>query len=165
MRSVTEKMAILNGFIDRSDAPIQTVNLANELGIKVYHAAWPNDVSGKIQKDSAYGGASGFAIFVNREHHVNRRRFTTAHEIAHYVLHEEKIGDGIFDDALYRSGLSSAIEAQANGLAANILMPWSILNRYIPSYLGNDGDTDVTKLAALFQVSKQSMSIRLGIPT
>ena len=56
MRTVTDKMEVVNSFIDRSDAPIQTVSLAKELGIKVYHAAWPNDISGKIQKDRARGG-------------------------------------------------------------------------------------------------------------
>lgn len=164
MRNVTEKMNILNTFISSSDAPIQTVALAGELGIKVYHAGWPDKISGKIQKDTNLGGSSGFAIFVNKDHHVNRRRFTTAHEIAHYVLHEEQIGDGIFDDALYRSGLPSSVEAQANGLAADILMPWSILNRYIPTNIQN-GAVDVAKLASIFQVSPQSMGIRLGQPT
>lgn len=164
MLNVTEKMNILNTFISSSDAPIQTVALADKLGIKVYHAAWPVDISGKIQKDSSLGGTSGFAIFVNKDHHVNRRRFTTAHEISHYVLHEDQIGDGIFDDALYRSGLPNSVEAQANGMAADILMPWSILNRYIPLNI-QGGAVNVAELAKIFQISPESMRIRLGQPT
>lgn len=71
-------------------------------------------------QSTAQGGTSGVAIYVNKGHHVNRRRFTTAHEIAHFILHQDFIGDGIADDGLYRSKLSNAMEAQANKLAADI---------------------------------------------
>ena len=57
------------------------------------------------------------------------------------------------DDALYRSQLSSVLEAQANGLAADLLMPWHLLaplaNRPMP------------ELSKQFQVSEQAMKIRL----
>lgn len=162
MMTVTDKLRILNDYLDNSDAPIQTAPLAKEMGIRVFNAAWPDDISGKIQKDEKLGGSSGFAIFVNKDHHANRRRFTIAHEIAHYVLHEEQIGDGIFDDALYRSGLSNSIEAQANSLAADILMPWRILNRYISSNINDDGEPNIEELARIFQVSQQSMGFRLS---
>ena len=29
---------------------------------------------------------------------------TAAHELGHYVYHRDRIGDGIYDDAAYRSG-------------------------------------------------------------
>ena len=49
---------------------------------------------------------SGYAIFVNKgDRYKTRQRFTIAHKIAHFILHREAIGDGIVDDALYRSGL------------------------------------------------------------
>ena len=156
MLSVTNKLELMNNFLAAADIPIQTVQLANALGIFVYHAEWPNHVSGKIQKDSSNGGSSGFAIYVNKNDPKTRRRFTTAHEIAHYILHESLIGDGIFDDALYRSGLSSAVEAQANKLAADILMPWRLINYYLPRV-----GADESKMAELFEVSPQAMSIRL----
>lgn len=150
-----EKMQIVNLYLSTQEPPINVVQLANKLGIRVYDAAWPSNISGKIQKDRDKGGTSGFAIFVNKEHAATRKRFTIAHEIAHYVLHEEQIGDGVFDDALYRSGLSNEMERQANGLAANILMPWSELNKHI----GKPTD----ELARLFNVSKEAMANRLGI--
>ncbi|MEO9900348.1 MULTISPECIES: ImmA/IrrE family metallo-endopeptidase [Alphaproteobacteria] len=159
MKTVTQKLKVVNNYIDNASVPIQVVPLANDLGIKVYNTPWPDNISGKIQKDQQRGGDSGFAIFVNKNHHKNRRRFTIAHEIAHYVLHEDKIGDGVFDDALYRSGLSNRAETQANALAADILMPWRILNKYVETH-GND----VSMLADLFEVSKSAMRIRLGVP-
>ncbi|RBI67053.1 hypothetical protein DQW77_17790 [Roseovarius sp. TE539] len=119
-----------------------------------------HEISGKIQKDTTRGGESGFAIFVNSGHPAVRRRFTIAHEIAHYVLHERKIGDGIFDDALYRSGLPHQEKVQANALAADILMPRDRVREMQRLH----GD-NINYLANLFWVSEQAMSIRLGVPT
>ncbi|MGB3408033.1 MAG: ImmA/IrrE family metallo-endopeptidase [Jannaschia sp.] len=139
-------------------APVQTVPIARALGLEVYHVpTWPDDLSGKIVRSATDGGTSGYAIFVNKTHHPNRRRFTTAHEIAHFVLHRDEIGDGIADDGLYRSKLSNAMEAEANRLAADILMPWHLLNPMI-----DGGETDPKMLARAFQVSESAMSIRLG---
>jgi hypothetical protein len=158
MRTYADNMAIVRRH--QSSAPVQTVPLARALGLEVYHVpGWPDDLSGKIMRDPKRGGQSGFAIFVNKDHHSNRRRFTTAHEIAHYILHEGEIGDGIADDALYRSRLSNRMEAEANRLAADILMPWHLLNPLI-----DGGETSVDRLAKAFQVSPSSMSIRLGVP-
>ncbi|WP_419412843.1 ImmA/IrrE family metallo-endopeptidase [Primorskyibacter sp. 2E107] len=160
MRSVTDKLNILNDYISGQDLPIKVLPLARHLGIKVYSAPWPGDISGRIQRDQERGGESGFAIFVNKHHPEVRRRFTVAHEIAHYVLHERMIGDGVFDDAMYRSGLPHQEEVQANALAADILMPRSMVRKMQRIH----GD-DVGKLAEIFNVSQQAMSIRLGIPT
>jgi Zn-dependent peptidase ImmA (M78 family) len=63
------------------------------------------------------------------------------------------------DDALYRSRLSNNIEAQANRQAADILMPFHLINPLIDS-----GITDIQKLAERFHVSASAMSIRLGVP-
>lgn len=153
-----EKMAIIARH--QSSLPVQTVPLAQELGLKVWHVPnWPDNLSGKIVRSEEYGGTSGYAVFVNQNHHPNRRRFTTAHEIAHFVLHHDSIGDGIVDDGLYRSTLSNAMEAQANNLAADILMPRAQINQQIAN-----GISSVTELAQRFQVSESAMSIRIGSP-
>lgn len=144
----------------QSSAPVQVVPIAEDMGIKVYRqTGWPDTLSGMICRDKQRGGHSGYAIFVNASHAETRRRFTIAHEIAHFALHRSLIGDGIKDDALYRSGLSSAVEAQANALAADILMPWHLVNAEIAK--GND---TVPLLASVFKVSRSSMSIRMGVP-
>lgn len=158
MLTYAEKMEVVRAH--QLGVPIQTVPLAVDLGLRVYHVpGWPNDLSGKIMKSDSQGGSSGYAIYVNKSHPMNRRRFTTAHEIAHFILHQDFIGDGIADDGLYRSQLSNAMEAEANRLAADILMPWDLLNRYIDS-----GETSVPRLASVFQVSENAISIRLGVP-
>ena len=141
-------------------APVLVVPLARELGLEVYKTTeWTDLISGMIRRDPERGGESGYAVYVNDKHHENRKRFTIAHETAHFILHRDFIGDGIEDDALYRSGLSSRLEAQANRFAADILMPWHLIHTAM-----HKGITNVEDLAAHFKVSKSAMSIRLGVP-
>lgn len=144
----------------QKNAPVNIVSLAHHLGINVYSAEESKKLSGKIMKDSKLGGSSGYAIVVNSADHPLRQRFTIAHEIAHFLLHRSEIGDGIVEDALYRSGLSTRQEVEANKLAAEILMPWHLLHDAIKENL-----TTIAELADRFQVSQSAMSIRLGIPS
>ena len=140
--------------------PVVVTAIARDLGLDVYNTSdWSDDISGMIRRDAEQGGSSGYAIYVNARHHENRRRFTIAHEIAHFILHRDFIGDGITDDALYRSALSSRLETQANQLAADILMPWPLLNAAM-----DGGINDVRTLANHFRVSPSAMSVRLGVP-
>ncbi|MGE4313960.1 MAG: ImmA/IrrE family metallo-endopeptidase [Pseudobdellovibrionaceae bacterium] len=142
----------------QSSIPVNVIRIANDLGMKVYSVPDMNGtLSGMIRKNPESRG--GFDIFVNGSHSDNRRRFTIAHEIAHAVLHPHLIGDGITDDALLRSGLSNSVEAQANSLAADILMPWEKLNECLER-----GITSLDNLAEMFGVSKQAMAIRIGVP-
>lgn len=158
MLTVSEANAIVRRH--QKAVPVETVPIAEDLGLKVYRVqGWPDEISGMIKRDEERGGESGYAIFVNGRHPEVRRRFTIAHEIAHFVLHRDLIGDGITDDGLYRSGLSNTIEAQANRYAADLLMPWHLVNQQTDRGL----DT-VEALAKLFKVSKSAMAIRLGVP-
>lgn len=139
-------------------APVHMRPLANDLGLNVlYTDQWQDAVSGMIVADSQ--ASSGYTIYVNGNHAKVRRRFTLAHEISHYILHEELIGDGISDDVLYRSRLTSNIETQANQMAADILMPWDLINQAMDNNINS-----VSALAEHFMVSKSAMSIRLGVP-
>lgn len=141
-------------------APVQTIDIAEDLGIKVYKVdGWPNNLSAMIRADGDRGGPSGFAIYVNGAHPRVRRRFSIAHEIAHFALHRNLIGDGITDDAMYRSNMSNAVESQANRMAADILMPWHLIREAM-----NNGINDVEALAKHFDVSRSTMSIQLGVP-
>lgn len=141
----------------QKSAPVQTIPIAEALGLSCYRVdSWPDSTSGMIVRDPARGGESGFAIYVNAKHSNVRRRFTIAHEIAHFVLHRDLIGDGITEDALYRSGLSDAVEREANGLAAEILMPRHLVRQEFANGVKNPA-----QLAAKFEVSQQAMEFRL----
>lgn len=139
-----------------SGAPVHVVPIANEIGLEVYRIkTLPQGYSGMIRREEG----DRYAIYVNADHPESRRRFTIAHEIAHYVLHKNLIGDGIFDDALYRSGFSNKVEWEANSLAADILMPYELIQQAIES---SGGKVNTSSLAAKFNVSEQAMSIRLA---
>jgi Zn-dependent peptidase ImmA (M78 family) len=142
--------------------PVKVAALAEALGVPVYNAGgWKDNVSGMIIKDkeNLYDAPSGYAIFVNKNHTKTRKRFTIAHELAHFILHKDKIGNGVSDDILYRSGLSNRVEVEANKWAADILMPWDLVVDAM-----QDGHTELEDLAKVFEVSKSAMAIRLGSP-
>lgn len=143
-------------------APVKVVSLAHDLGLKVYTSeSLGNNVSGLIKKDQRQGGSSGYAIFVNAKQAKVRQRFTIAHEISHFVLHKSFIGDGIVEDALLRAdGFTNSLERQANGMAADILMPRALISEAQES-----GITSISALANYFGVSRDAMSVRvLGYP-
>lgn len=132
-------------------APVDIYALAEALGIEVEDAALPANVSGKI-----FQTWSRYRIEVNKAHPRTRRRFTVAHEIAHFVLHRDRIGDGITDDALYRSDLSDEDERQANAYGASILMPAPLVKNAFRS-----GTRSYVAMAEMFDVSPQVAEIRM----
>ncbi|MBN9487881.1 MAG: ImmA/IrrE family metallo-endopeptidase [Alphaproteobacteria bacterium] len=138
-------------------APVDVVAVARDIGIRVYTSKL-GSISGILRRDNKLGGASGFVIFVNEAHHINRQRFTVAHEIGHFMLHRDRAENGIQDDEFYRA-LSGPLETGANQFAADLLMPWPLVKR-----LQDSGITGLESLARALAVSKQAMAYRLGLP-
>lgn len=144
------------GFIRRLQVspPVNITAIAKVLGLEVWEdSRLPEGIAGKLFLDEKHGGQSQYSIIVRAQDPLVRKRFTVAHEVAHYLLHKELLHGELVDDALYRSKLSTQLEAQANGLAADLLMPWHLLSPLV----GRSLDA----LAESFQVSKQAMQIRL----
>lgn len=137
-------------------APVKLSALARSLGVPIKAATLSPGISGEIRPSEA-----GFVIRVNRHDPAKRQRFTVAHELAHFLLHRDQIDTGIADDVLYRSALSDRREAQANRLAADILMPDDLVRDAIEDAgLKGVGDL-VLYLAEQFDVSEGAMRIRL----
>lgn len=156
MRQSPEALRIIRAH--QQDWPVKVGAIASDLGLKVLASTMPSYVSGSLRRSS---NGDGWTIKVNRHEHRNRQRFTVAHEIAHFVLHKDRIGDGVEDDTLYRSQkLSDEVEWEANRLAADILMPWHLIRRAAASGLETP-----EQLAKAFEVSEAAMRIRLGLPT
>ena len=86
-----------------------------------------------------------------------------AHEIGHYLLHRDQIGSGIVDDALYRSSLSDRREAEANRIAADILMPEGLVDTWLDRARVLGVDDPASYLKQRFEVSDAAMKIRLGL--
>lgn len=108
-------------------------------------------VSGKLFREG-----SRWIISINKNHHVNRQRFTLAHELAHYVLHRSD-SDSFTDTVFFRGASSDGMEFAANAFAAELLMPEDRVRKAI-----RDGKLrDVGKLAEHFGVSAVAMLYRI----
>jgi len=154
-----EDRETIKGFT--SEIPVAVGGLAKAFGLKVLKSSFKPKVSGQIgpSKDSP----SGYEIKVNRYEKPERQRFTIAHEIAHYLLHREHIGNGIVDNVLYRSNLSNRLEAEANKLAAEIIMPKKLMKLKLSEYQTRTSTQLAEELASDFRVSLPAMEIRLGL--
>lgn len=135
-------------------APVDIVKLSESFGLAVWRAELPRGISGAIRRE---GG--GYAIYANKNEPTVRRRFTYAHELAHYFLHRDDIGDGLNENVLFRSNLTNDKEVAANKIAAEILMPLKMVNE-----LAETKKYGVRELADIFRVSRATMLLRLGIP-
>lgn len=142
-------------------APVKLAPLARALGVKLRASTLPAGISGEIRPDDERPGH--FAVRVNRHDSSRRQRFTIAHELSHFLIHRDEIGDGITDDVLYRSGISDAREAQANRLAADLLMPQSLIAASLAEAQTLKIENIPAYLAEKFEVSEAAMKIRLGI--
>jgi predicted transcriptional regulator len=150
--------ALLERF--QSDPKVPLGQIAQELGLLVKLSTLPANISGEIRPSTEAN--AGFTIRINRHEAKSRQRFTLAHEISHYLLHKDLIQNGISDNVMYRSALSDAKEAEANRLAADLLMPWSTLRRLVQNR-DIRNEFVIEDIASELGVSKIALKIRLGI--
>ena len=133
--------------------PFDVIEFGKALGLEVKESdTMPARVSGLITKiDGKY------VICVNKSESIQRKRFTVAHEIGHYLLHSDQFGDGLVDsvDSLNRDGRAHAIEYEANDFAANLLMPERRFRM-----LWEDQTSSVVVIATFFLVSDSAVMIR-----
>ena len=95
--------------------PIAIVDIAEKLGLIVKKAQFSKtDIAGMLNRQDK-------TIYVAESDNMGRRRFSIAHEIGHYVLHEDE------KYISYRDNISTLgfdiKEVEANFFAANLLMP------------------------------------------
>lgn len=143
----------------QTEAPVAVSKIAEAFGVKAYESSrLPNGISGKLFYDPVNGGSAQYSILVNQNESRVRKRFTIAHEVAHFILHRANVDEmgGLSDDTFYRSGLPTLAEAEANRLAAEILMPSHLIARFVA-----EGILDIEALAERFDVSYQAMLIRI----
>jgi Zn-dependent peptidase ImmA (M78 family) len=133
--------------------PVDPARIAQAMGIRVVDAYLDPDVAGAIRKDRGKQAS----IYLNAYDAPTRKRFTCAHEIAHFVKHEQKPGDFEYID--YRDALASTgqlvDERYANAFAAALLMPERHVRR-----LHADGLDDAA-MARRLGVSREAMVNRL----
>ena len=146
-----------------AELPIRVDRVANHLGIAIEQADLGKDCSGVLIRQRGRA-----VIGVNRRDFRTRQRFTVAHEIGHFVLHEQQA----YVDSEYamnfrdlESGSGSKTEEiEANRFAAALLMPESLVKKEFNARrfdLAGDDD-ELRLLAEKFGVSAQAMAIRLS---
>lgn len=137
--------------------PVKIGSIAKEFNAIVKSATLDTGISGEIKDTDGQ-----IIIRINRHDSKPRQRFTLAHEIGHLLLHRDRIGDGIVDDILYRSSLSDTLEAQANRLAADLLMPFHLIEECLKKYSDFDVEQRYEAVASEAEVSTTALKIRLG---
>jgi len=142
----------------QNELPVKLGALASELGLIVKKATLPANISGEIKEVNGQ-----VIIRINRHDANSRQRYTLAHEIAHFLLHKHLLKDGIADDVLYRSALSNEIEAEANRLAADIVMPLDAVRDLWKKHNPDAPNKEITyeRIADELGVSVIALKIRL----
>jgi Zn-dependent peptidase ImmA (M78 family) len=138
--------------------PVRLGAIAKRLGIKVLLSTLPRGTSGQIGQEDGE-----FVIRVNRHEAKHRQRFTLAHEIAHFLLHHDRIVEegGWSENVLLRSGQPMQIEYEANRLASDLVMPTALLEKATADYFGPMTSEAIEDLARRFGVSTAAMEIKL----
>lgn len=153
--------------------PIPVREIAEGLKIHVRFQPFTgqSDVSAVLKRDHEKA-----VIGVNSMHTATRQRFSIAHELGHYHLHED---EKLFVDfgsmtinrpnTRYRNDVSGQgtdrEEIEANSFAAALLMPRGMVKRereaLLEEYPDLPPDRVTTELARRFQVSEDAMHYRL----
>jgi Zn-dependent peptidase ImmA (M78 family) len=153
---------------DIKRAPVQVDRIATALGIKITLDEVDDNLSGFLLRDKRDGRN---VIGANKAHPKNRQRFTVAHELGHFLLHEgelvhldEEMGSFTVDfrDAVSSKG-EDVNEKEANYFAAELLMPEKFLRQDLRGKrldLFDDGE-ELQQLARKYKVSTQALTFRL----
>lgn len=145
---ITEKIWESRGF------PVDPVWIAKQLGIDVIEAELPDDVSGALIKEANQDPV----IILSKSDSKNRKRFSCAHELGHYV-HRMSNGADHYEyiDLRAQSARNGTDpeEVFANQFAAELLMPTDDVREFhvkgSPAFI----------MASNFGVSDDAMRYRL----
>lgn len=147
-----------------TEAPVPVWDLARAKGARIVPDSLEGDLSGFLYRDSAQT-----VIGVNTQHPTVRQNFTVAHELAHFLLHDQEQlhVDRAFPTVRLRDDVSSKgiddAEKEANLFAAELLMPERFLERDLigRGSLDLNGDDFIPQLAQKYGVSVQALMYRL----
>ncbi|MGH7564044.1 MAG: ImmA/IrrE family metallo-endopeptidase [Gemmatimonadota bacterium] len=139
--------------------PVDPVRIALDLGFEVRRTTLPQNVSAALIKKRGHDPV----IVIEDRDSDNRKRFSVAHELGHYILNA---GDEEIERIDYRDTLASEgaerDEIYANKFAAELLMPEDEVKG-----MWESGDPPWL-MAQKFGVSAEALRYRLinlGLPT
>ncbi len=151
---IDKKAASLLQDADAFSAPVDVFGVARFLEIRVQPEMTDDKISGAL-----YRRPDETVIGLNALHPKTRKRFTVAHEIGHFVLHDEEV----FIDQVYRRSdqATNSTETEANRFAAALLMPAELVMGEVKQYDPPLRSDHVEEIARRFEVSQQAMTFRL----
>lgn len=144
--------------------PVEIIKIANYYGFSVFEFDMEDEVSGMILVNDntieKYG--TNKIIVVNSNHSSTRKRFTVAHELAHYIIQGKPRKCYAHRD----SGVYNSEEREANSFASALLMPEDDLRSFIDSYEVHYGNKptalNAVKLVMMrYNVSQSAAQVRL----
>ncbi|MEK7637451.1 MAG: ImmA/IrrE family metallo-endopeptidase [Patescibacteria group bacterium] len=137
--------------------PVDVRKIIGSLGLKLMSTDLNDSLSGAFLRKEKI-------VVVNKNHSLLRKRFTIAHEIGHYKLHEtendKEFIDGIFKREKGANANTLKVEMEANQFAASLLMPRDEIIQEFHKQDPVTGDY-ITDLSEKFKVSHESMNYRL----
>jgi Zn-dependent peptidase ImmA (M78 family) len=147
--------------------PINVEDIARSLNLIIVPRPYPskNQLAAMLIRD-----AGKVIIALNANHDKQKRRFSIAHEIGHFLLHP---GEKLFVDREFsvnfrdsKSSIGKHIqEIEANRFASNLLIPEQFLIEDLRAYLMDEID-DKNKisreLSKKYDVSALTMNIRIN---
>ena len=140
--------------------PIDPILIAKYEGIGVFYAEFDKEnVAGLLRKEN-----DEWEILVNALDPPKRQRFTIAHELGHYFLHEDLKETEFVDPEMYIfrsselniSEEAKRLEVQANMFAASLLMPRSMV---VDAMFDTE---DLGNLSQIFFVSRAAIGHRVS---
>lgn len=142
--------------------PIPVDEIAESLGAQIRYSPFNGELAGMLVR-----GDDETVIGVNSLHHINRQRFTIAHECGHLLLHK---GQDVHIDRTFRVNRRDAVssqavdpeEVEANRFAAELLMPYDmVMNDLIEYDIDMESEVELKELADKYEVSVQAMTHRI----
>jgi Zn-dependent peptidase ImmA (M78 family) len=133
--------------------PVDLEGICSKMDIKIKVLDFDDDLSGMITNRT---------IYINKNNHKNRQRFTLAHELGHFLLHKKQ--DNSYKGVRFRSEHISSKEKieerEANHFASLILMPTKFIKEELEG-LKELSEDFIFDLAKKYKVSSIAMTIRL----
>jgi Zn-dependent peptidase ImmA (M78 family) len=133
--------------------PVDPVSIARTAGLRVLDASLDENTLGALVKQPGQDPT----ILINESDSENRKRFTCAHELGHFVRRSEEADE--YETIDLRNSLSATgldpEEIYANEFAACLLMPEDDVRRFVQMGL------DDLEMAIRFRVSREALQFRM----
>ena len=145
-----EVLTALNENIEKIKAPVNLFEILKkyQIGLKTGNFDDSN-ISGAYEKKTK-------TIFVEKNEPYTRQTFTIAHELGHFILHDDKQVEFYYRSQIIKlAEEESAQEQEANWFAASLLMPEALLYKFW------NLTHDLDKLSVIFAVSPTAVYYRL----